>query len=138
MRCRLIQWTFEGDLREEEGELSGQKPDGVRMFMSRCFSLWGAAFFPSTPPRSILADLKLAGSSTERFTWVLMPSRVVDFGTPKYDCRLNPPGVLESDPGSVGDFCTTGRAPNRLQRSNPRPPPSLPPMMSPFTLPLSD
>lgn len=38
------------------------------------------------------------------------------------------PEVFESEPGSVGDFCTVGRFSKRLHRSSPRPPPSFPPM----------
>lgn len=76
-----------------------QKPDGVRMFMSRCLSLCADAFFPSAAVTSRLEDLKLAGSSTARFTWVLMPSRVVDFWSPKHDCRLNPPASKRAEGG---------------------------------------
>lgn len=61
------------------------------MFMSRGLSLCADAFFPSKPVTSSLGALKLSGSSTARFPCVLMPSRVVDFCSPKYDCRLKPP-----------------------------------------------
>lgn len=40
------------------------------------------------------------------------------------------PGVVESDPGSVEDFCTTGREVPKKLHLSPPPEPSFPPMMS--------
>lgn len=40
----------------------------------------------------------------------------------------SPSPVLVSEPGSVGDLCTTDRVPKKLHLSKPPPPPSFPPM----------
>lgn len=55
---------------------------------------------------------------------MLIVSMVLDFCRPKYDCNEKP--VLFSQPGSVGDFCTMGRVPNKFHLSDP--PPSFPPI----------
>lgn len=62
-----------------------QKPEGVKTFMSRGFSLCGfvGACLVSIPEISILGGLKLAGSSTLKLTWVLVPSMVEDLCMPK-------------------------------------------------------
>lgn len=62
-----------------------QKPEGVKTFMSRGLSLCGrgGTRLASMPEISILGGMKLEGSSTLRFTWVLVPSMVEDFCRPK-------------------------------------------------------
>lgn len=57
--------------------------------LSLCGRVWGG-LLPSMPLISILGGLNLAGSSTMRLTWVLMPSMVLDFCTPKYDFSVKP------------------------------------------------
>lgn len=62
-----------------------QKPEGVKTFMSRGLSLCGrgGTGLASMPEISILGGMKLAGSSTLKFTWVLVLSIVEDFCMPK-------------------------------------------------------
>lgn len=62
-----------------------QKPEGVKTFMSRGLSLCGrvGARLASMPEISILGGMNLAGSSTLKLTWLLVPSMVEDFCMPK-------------------------------------------------------
>lgn len=84
----------EGGKKEKGSRHLGwsQKPDGVKTFISRGFSLWGRGEtrLDSVSEISILGGMNLAGSSTFWLICVLVPSIVEDFCRPKQDCREKP------------------------------------------------